>query len=343
MVELGGDRMANSILLAAHIFQEKQNVNMAFYCNIEGVKEGYMFINLGNVAQDVAFWKGLDKVLTPLVGKYQDYHLMFAFSRLFMDLQGRQEKRSATFKVSRFQSVEHVDYEEFEEPLALINRLGKIDGHPLNQLCGYSKEEIKVRELDLASNKKKEESSKKKPKNNYYDGFGMPEYGAVIDFESTSTIVEHARIIEISALLFRDGEVIEEYHTFVNPGIKLPKQIRELTGITEEDVKDAPRGIQAVKGLLSFIKNADVIVAHNAFYDYNLLQDFCRRFKLNCWEGQLLCTKRLAKEMQVEVSDYKLESLCALFNIENKQAHRANSDTRATFKLLKHLYSTSLF
>lgn len=69
----------------------------------------------------------------------------------------------------------------------------------------------------------------------------MPKRGVVLDFEATSPIIEYARVIEIAAIKFEDRRIIDEYKTFVNPGMKVPKAIRELTGITQEQIEHDPK------------------------------------------------------------------------------------------------------
>lgn len=330
-----------SLLLAANIFQEEDQASMAFYCHIEGIKEGYMYINLGHVRSDYGFWRGLEKALLPLLKSYSRCHVTLAFPRSYMSIDGGPEKARVIQWIKRFRSVsfmEYPDYTKYEETLEHINILGKIDNPPLNVLIGYSIDDFKKRELDIIS-----EKNKKRPKYYYYEGLSMPKRGVVIDFESTSNIVEYARIIEIGAVLFEDDQIIDKYHTLVNPGIKIPKKVRDLTGITDDDVKAAPKGYEAVRDLLHFIRKEEILVAHNAFFDYELLNTFCKRFKIRPWKGQLLCTQRLAKGVQIQVENYKLETLCKFFGIEFVQSHRADADALATFQLLKKLYENSMF
>ena len=47
--------------------------------------------------------------------------------------------------------------------------------------------------------------------------------------------------LEIGAARVEHGEVTAQYETFVNPGVGIPEKVRELTGINDEMVKDAPR------------------------------------------------------------------------------------------------------
>ncbi len=48
------------------------------------------------------------------------------------------------------------------------------------------------------------------------------------------------RMIQIAIVFIKDGEIGEKYVRFVNPGQKIPAFIRQLTAISDEDVKDAP-------------------------------------------------------------------------------------------------------
>ena len=74
-----------------------------------------------------------------------------------------------------------------------------------------------------------------------------------IDLETTGLNPKRDRIIEIGAIRVEQGQIVEEFSTFVNPGRKLEERITELTGIRDEDLADAPQLDEVFPKLLEFM------------------------------------------------------------------------------------------
>ena len=66
----------------------------------------------------------------------------------------------------------------------------------------------------------------------------MPRTYVALDLETTGLSPDKDAIIEVGAVKFRDGEIVEEFATLVNPGRPIPPEITMLTGITDRDVVD---------------------------------------------------------------------------------------------------------
>jgi DNA polymerase III epsilon subunit-like protein len=332
-----GFLMKDAITLGIRLFQDEEGVSVAFYCEIPCIKEGYMYMFLGRISQERAFWKGLAAVLKPLT-RYKHLPIKLGFSKLMLELNGDSAKQACLSYLQLFDTKEFGDSDIYSENLEKVNQIYRAEGAPINKLMGISKAELEKKKTQKKNSKLK---ISKNPRR-YYDDFIMPREGVVLDFECTSNIVEYARFIQVAALKFKNGQVVERFNTFVNPGITIPRKIRELTGITKEDVEHAPNSFEAIRQLNSFLKGIDVIVGHNIEFDYSLLETFCKRFNIPLWNGSLLCTRRLAKDSQIVTKDYRLQTLCELFGIKNKRPHRADSDVEATYELMCALYQTNL-
>src|SRR5688500_12075338 len=96
------------------------------------------------------------------------------------------------------------------------------------------------------------------------DGFENRELAAtefvVFDLETTGSKAPPCRITEIGAYRVENCEVTDEFHTLVNPETPIPPFITDLTGISDEMVKDAPRFSARVDEFLMFIGDS-VLVA----------------------------------------------------------------------------------
>lgn len=326
-----------TIILAVKLYDHYAQTRMAFYCFIPGVKEGYMVLNVGPGRADYAFWSGLHKVVSLLHRTYRSYGLHLAVYKAALSLEGKIDKEKVRGLFDGFVHFTDVPCDPFVANLDVVNDLSISDRIAPGELKGYSLEVISTAQPSplVASNVKSRRYE-------YYSDILMPRDGVVLDFEATSPIAKYARMIEISALRFRDGQIIDRFETLVNPKIKIPKVVRELTGITDQDVADKPNTFQALKQLNNFIARSPVLVGHNIQYDYSVLKAICDKAKVRLWKGPLLCTMKEARRLKLPIESHDLTTLCEVFGIVNERPHRAWGDTKATFELMKSIYQSHL-
>lgn len=327
--------MDNKTKLTFQLFVDQPDMTMVFYCDVPVAnKKGYMHVTFRNLSQEDAFWKGIQLAVKSLL-HYKQYPLVIGCNQTLLNIIDGKEKGRSMSLMQQFQTLEFDETIKNDEELEKVNKIRKQEYQEIGKLKGFGKEELEER-LHTKN------EMKKLP---FYNQLQMPTKGVVLDLETTSPYKEYARIIEVAALKFENGKIVEEFQTIVNPGpkVKVPKNIQSLTGITNEDIENAPSTFNVMKELNAFLKGVDVIVGHNIEYDYGVLQSFSQRFNIPLWEGSLLCTKVLAKKSQVNADNYKLSTLCEVFNINNERPHRAYADIKATYELLKCLYQNSLF
>lgn len=94
----------------------------------------------------------------------------------------------------------------------------------------------------------------------------------VVDLETTGLSLKLCEIIEICILKVRNGKIIDKYETLLKPENEIDDFIENLTGITNEMLKNAPKFSEIYKEILTFI-DKDVIVGHNVNFDINFLYD----------------------------------------------------------------------
>ena len=154
----------------------------------------------------------------------------------------------------------------------------------------------------------------------------------IVDIETTGLDCNKDKIIEIAACKIRNKEIIDEFSSLVNPGINIPKEIEELTGISNEMVAESP-DIKTV--LKQFIKFCDdcTLVAHNAKFDISFINNATKENSIN-FTPCYIDTLALARFLLPEYRCHKLSVLCRELEIENDSEHRAASDAKATAKFL---------
>ena len=161
------------------------------------------------------------------------------------------------------------------------------------------------------------------------------EYFTVADIETTGLSPEYgAKIIEIGAVkIHKDGTVIGEFSSFINPLMKLPTKTKELTGITQEDVDAAPPLHEVLSNFWEFFRGSTVVF-HNSPFDWDrfLIPSFKRIGIVIPDIYPCIDTLQIYKEMHPETSKHGLEELCNLYGIPVENHHRAINDAQMTAK-----------
>lgn len=153
----------------------------------------------------------------------------------------------------------------------------------------------------------------------------------VLDLETTGFSASTERITEIGVMKIKEGKVIEEFSTFVNPQKHIPERVTEVTNITDEMVADAPKIEEIFPKLLEFIKGT-VLVAHNAPFDIGFLKQNAVRLGYE-FDFTYLDTLSLAKSLFPEYKKYKLGKIADNLGIKVEVAHRALDDVDTTVKI----------
>ena len=161
----------------------------------------------------------------------------------------------------------------------------------------------------------------------------------VLDLETTGLSPYCESITEIAAARLIDGQIIDTFHRLVNPQRPIPRFITRLTGITDEMVKDAPAIADVLDDLRSFLGD-DIIVAHNAGFDYKFLCHNFEQHKGFMLTNKTLCTAKLARRVHSDLPSKKLGALCQHYGIINEAAHRAMGDVKATVQVFNSMIKT---
>lgn len=155
----------------------------------------------------------------------------------------------------------------------------------------------------------------------------------MLDIETTGFSPQNDEIIEIAAIKVRNDIIIDEFQVLINPNVKIPSNITNLTGITNEMIQE--EGINyktALSFFYDFIDN-DILVAHNANFDINFLYDKFEFYIDSQLTNDFIDTMEISRKLLPDLPTHKLSTLAKYFNIDYTNAHRGLNDVKITFEL----------
>jgi DNA polymerase III epsilon subunit family exonuclease len=159
----------------------------------------------------------------------------------------------------------------------------------------------------------------------------------VVDVETTGAKTPPCRVTEIGAYRVSRGRIVAEFQTLVNPETAIPPFIVQLTGITNEMVKDAPIFADVAHDWLDFADEA-VLVAHNSHFDVRFLNhEIARVFPGRRMINSHLCTVKLSRRIFPGLLNYRLHTVAEHFAIQILNRHRAADDALATAEIFLHM------
>lgn len=151
-----------------------------------------------------------------------------------------------------------------------------------------------------------------------------------IDFETANG--SRTSACSVGLVVVKSDEIVHTYESLIvpDPFIFNPFNVG-IHGITEDDVADAPPWSEVWKQIKPYIENRFVI-AHNASFDMSVLANSCELHNINLPNFRFLCTYKMAQQLLPHMDRYRLDALCAHFDIELCH-HNACSDSIAAANL----------
>lgn len=155
----------------------------------------------------------------------------------------------------------------------------------------------------------------------------------VFDVETTGLSAIYNDLIQVAASKMYKGNIVAEFDEFINPGHPLSAFTTELTGITDEHVKNAKPLVQVLKEFQEFCKDT-VLVAHNATFDVGFMNANYERHGLPKITQPVIDTLEFARNLYPEYKRHGLGPLTKRFGVALEHHHMANYDAEATGRLL---------
>ncbi len=173
-------------------------------------------------------------------------------------------------------------------------------------------------------------NDKKEIVNNFDENKDYSTY-IVFDIETTGLSAINDMITEIGAVKIRDGEIIDTYNQLINPERPIPELITNITGITDNMVKDKPIIKDVILDFVKFIGD-DVLVAHNASFDIGFIREKMKLINIEL-NNPVLDTLELSRAVFPSLKSHKLNLVAKHLNVDLVNHHRAVDDATATAKI----------
>jgi len=154
----------------------------------------------------------------------------------------------------------------------------------------------------------------------------LPQDLVFVDLETTGGSAAYDRITEVGIVRVRNGELVEEWSSLVNPERPIPAYIEAFTGISDEMVADAPRFGEIAALVRDKLQDA-VFVAHNARFDYSFLRSEFLKSDMN-FSAKVLCTVKLSRRLFPEYARHNLDAVMERNGLTCDARHRALGDAR---------------
>jgi ATP-dependent DNA helicase DinG len=159
----------------------------------------------------------------------------------------------------------------------------------------------------------------------------------VVDLETTGNSPKKGdKIIQFAAVVIENGAIVETFSSLVSSDKPIPLFIEELTGLTDDMLKDAPDFSEIAPKILTLLDGA-FFVAHNVLFDLSFLQEELINAGYEGFFGPVIDTVELSRIMFPTADSFKLTDLASKEGLTHDRPHQADSDAYVTAELFLRL------
>ncbi len=169
----------------------------------------------------------------------------------------------------------------------------------------------------------------------------------VFDVETTGLFPQMGdRICEIAALKIKQGQVIDQFYSLVNPLKNMPVEAYNIHHISQEMVKDAPSSAKVLPKFLSFVEGT-CLCGYNVGFDIGFLESELGLINLTLDDKlPVVDVLKIARRLFPDLTSHSLLNFSRAMGIAANQKHRAMDDVELTIKvfsmLIKNLENNNL-
>ncbi len=158
----------------------------------------------------------------------------------------------------------------------------------------------------------------------------------VFDLETTGLDLVKDRIIQISYIKVHPNGTEERANLFVNPEKEIPAEVVALTGISNDDVKDQPTFKELAPKLNEKFQGCDFAGFNSNHFDVPMLaEEFLRAgIDFDFAKCRLIDAQTIFHKMERRNLAAAYKFYCGRKMEEDFEAHRADQDTEATYRVL---------
>ena len=164
----------------------------------------------------------------------------------------------------------------------------------------------------------------------------FPDKFIVVDLETTGLDPEIDEIIQIGAIKIQQDKIIDKFNSLVKPSRPISDFIRELTGITNEELDKADDIKNVLPLFLDFIGD-NILIGHNVNFDINFIYDNSLKILNTPFKNDFVDTLRIARKLLKELNHHRLDDLIKHYNLEKREEHQALNDCELTLKIYKNM------
>jgi len=158
----------------------------------------------------------------------------------------------------------------------------------------------------------------------------------VFDLETTGLDPKCGHsMTEIGAVKIKDGIIIDRFDELINPGILLDDNIVQITGITNEMLKNKRKEEEVLKDFIKWCGDS-IFVAHNARFDMSFIDMAYVKYNLGKFNNYVIDTLGISRFLNPEWKNHKLSELVIKYEIpwDEDKHHRADYDSEGTALIL---------